>query len=509
MRFRGNIWLTGIGIILMSICSSCYEEIVIDEDPEFDPHTLFSINHIDGVTDQVSNRVFFSVGAGTMDPFIAEIHYENYSRLSFRGNPLQNDTLNDLGSININQPYTCVGTSGNQTDTFSVVFTSLPVVHIVTEEEIVDEPKSLCQIHLQYDDQGDGDAQIYQFKSTAGVEIRGASSMKYSKVSYGVELWKNSSEEDYKTGLLGMRPSEDWILDAMYIDDLRMRNKLSFDIWKIMQHSGSRDEKATYMGINSRFVELLINNEYMGLYCLNEKLSPELLNFEHDQLLRGGVMYKAIYWGEGATKFEVLNDPPQNSFFWDGWEQIYPSHDTCWDPLARLRNFVVNSTDAQFEDSIADMVDLQNLTDYYLFVNLILGYDNTGKNTYLVRTDHASGFRILPWDVEATWGIAWNKERNNPTGILTNHLFERLVATNTEGYTQQLSIQWDQLREELLTDAVISGMVNEYYQLLTESGAYAREKEKWQEFPMDYPSEYQYISKWITDRLAFLDEHFD
>ena len=58
--------------------------------------------------------------------------------------------------------------------------------------------------------------------------------MTYAKVSFGLELWKNRSEEDYKTSLLDMRPGEDWILDAMYIDDLRMRNKLSFDVWKII-----------------------------------------------------------------------------------------------------------------------------------------------------------------------------------------------------------------------------------------------------------------------------------
>lgn len=509
MRIPGNIWLPGIVVILLLLCTSCYEEIVIDGDPDADPHTLLSINRIDGITDLADNRVFFSIGANTMDPFIAEIHFEKYSQLSFRGTALQNDTINDLGKIETNRSYVCVGKSGSQTDTFSVVFSSLPLVHIVTEKEIVDEPKSLCKIHMQFDDPGDGDAQTYQFNTTAGVEIRGASSMKYSKVSYGIELWKNSSAEDYKTSLLDMRPSEDWILDAMYIDDLRMRNKLSFDIWKHIQLKDSSDFDGTYMGINCRFVELLINNAYMGLYNLNEKPSPELLNFALDQFLEGGLMYKASYWSDGATKFEIVDDPPQNSFFWDGWEQIYPAHDTCWNPLYELRKFIINSTDAKFEEGISGYMNLQNLVDYYLFVNLVQGYDNTGKNTYLVRPDHASGFQIMPWDIEATWGLAWNREKNNPRGVLTNHLFERLIATDAEGYAEQLSIQWHRHRKEDLSNDAITGMVEEYYQLLTESGAYAREKEKWQEFPMDYQAEYQYITEWIIARLAFLDAHFE
>ena len=508
MRLPGNIGLMGIWIVFLLICSSCYEEIVVEKELQSNPHTLLTINHIDGITDLANNRVLFTISGTEIDLFRAEIQYNKYSQLVFNGIPLQNDTVNDLGSIETNQSYTCICQSGSHTDTFSVVFSSLPLIQIFTEEKIIDEPKSFCKMHMQYDDPHDGSEQIYQFSTNAGIEIRGASSRRYSKVSYGIELWKNSSEEDYKTSLIDMRPSEDWILDAMYIDDLRMRNKLSFDIWKRINQGDTIYNDTKYMGINCRFVELVINNEYMGLYCLNEKLSQDLLGFAHGQFLEGGLIYKAVEWSEGATKFESLHKPPRNSFFWDGWEQIYPTHDTCWNPLWELRNFIINSTVNQFKEGISGYMNLKNLIDYYLFVNLVQGLDNTGKNTYLVRRDHASGFQILPWDIEATWGLAWNREKNTPTGMLTNHLFDRLIATNSEGYSEQLNIRWQQYRKAQFSDDAIMGMVSDYYRLLTESGAYAREKEKWQEFPMDYASEYQFITAWIMDRLEFLDDHF-
>ncbi len=508
MRLPGNIGLMGICFAFLVICSSCYEEIVLEKEQQSNPHTLLTINHADGITDLANNRVLFTMVGTENDLFRAEIQYKNYSKLVFNGIPLQNDTVNDLGRIETNQSYTCIGQSGNQTDTFSVVFSSLPLIHIVTEVKIVDEPKSFCKMHMQYDDPHDGSEQIYQFSTSAGIEIRGASSMRYSKVSYGIELWKNRSKEDYKAKLIDMRPSEEWILDAMYIDDLRMRNKLSFDIWKSINCGDTINNDTKYMGINCRFVELLINNEYMGLYCLNEKISQKLLGFAHGQFLKGGLIYKAVEWSEGATKFESLYAPPRNSFFWDGWEQIYPTHDTCWKPLSELRSFIINSTGIQFKEGISGYMNLKNLIDYYLFVNLVQGCDNTGKNTYLVRRDHASGFQILPWDIEATWGLAWNREKNTPTGMLTNHLFDRLITTNSEGYSEQLKLRWQQYRKAQFSDDAIMGMVSGYYRLLTESGAYAREKEKWQEFPMDCASEYQSITSWIPDRLEFLDDHF-
>jgi len=509
MHLPGYIKLSFVLMSFLLIGTSCYEEVLLEDDRLESRHNLLSINHINGITDLLNNRVLFALGTTEIDPFRAEIRFETYTQLSFNGIDVRNDTINDLGKVQTNQVYSCIGIEGNRTDTFDVVFTSIPLVHIVTDDTIVDEPKSFCKMYIQYDDPHDGSAQIFQFSTSAGIEIRGASSMRYSKLSYGIELWRNRSEKDYKTGLLDMRSSEDWILDAMYIDDLRMRNKLSFDIWKSINQADAAHDDNNYQGINCRFVELLINNEYQGVYSLNEKLHPELLGFTHDQFLKGGLMYKAIYWSEGSTRFEAIHAPPVNSFLWDGWEQIYPAHDTCWNPLSELRNFIVNSTDDQFEEGISGLMNIRNLIDYYLFVNLVQGYDNTGKNTYLVKWDHASGFHVLPWDIEATWGLAWNREKNRPAGTVTNHLFERLIATDSEGYTEQLVTRWQQYRTHQFSTAAITGMVTAYHQLLTESGAYAREKERWQEFPMDHAAEYQYITEWIHDRLEFLDEHFE
>lgn len=508
MRKHGNIWLPVVLISFLLICNSCYEEIQLEDELPSSRHSIISINHIDGITDLENNRVLFTLGATELDPLRAEIHFDKYEKLSFNQVDLKNDTVNDLGKVQTRQSYRCIGIEGDRTDTFEVVFTSLPLVHIVTGEKIVDEPKSYCELYMQYDDPQDGIEYIYQFNTSAGIEIRGATSMRYSKVSYGIELWKNRSEEDYKTGLLDMRSTEDWILDAMYIDDLRMRNKLSFDLWKHISLSDSPDDATKYLGINGRFVELLINNTYMGLYCLNEKLDQHLLGFTHDQFLKGGLIYKAIQWSDGSTRFESLHEPPQNSFLWDGWEQIYPAHDTCWNPLSELRNFIVNSTDHQFEEGISGYMNMQNLVDYYLFVNLVQGYDNAGKNTYLVRLDHTSGFHVLPWDIEATWGLAWNREKNRPTGLVTNNLFERLISTDSEGYTEQLVERWQQYRTTQLSDSTITGVVTEYFRLLTESGAYERERNRWQEFPLDHAEEYRYITEWIQDRLVFLDEYF-
>ena len=105
------------------------------------------------------------------------------------------------------------------------------------------------------------------YSSYAGIEIRGRTSAQLDKKSYGLELWANMYERDHSAPLLGMRYGEDWILDAMYIDKLRMRNKLSFELWEKMWSKKSETPWQTINpGIQGKFVELFINQRYMGLY---------------------------------------------------------------------------------------------------------------------------------------------------------------------------------------------------------------------------------------------------
>ncbi len=56
-----------------------------------------------------------------------------------------------------------------------------------------------------------------------------------------------------------------------------------FELWK--KNSGNK-----HYGIKAEFVELYINNEHQGLYCLNEKINAEFLNLNNTH----AVLYKFV-----------------------------------------------------------------------------------------------------------------------------------------------------------------------------------------------------------------------
>ena len=107
----------------------------------------------------------------------------------------------------------------------------------------------------------------------ARMNYRGSSSLNFRKKSYafctGKEKTKNS-KGDVDTGkenLFGLSngaKDKDWVLYAAMPDPSMMRNRLIFDTYA--QMTGK-------WGVDSKFVELIIDDEYMGVYVLMDKIT--------------------------------------------------------------------------------------------------------------------------------------------------------------------------------------------------------------------------------------------
>ena len=146
----------------------------------------------------------------------------------------------------------------------------LPIVVIEYEngiDEIPDEPRVLAVMGII--DNGEGeinhiDDPHNEYSGNIGIETRGNSTQLYEKKTYTIELW-DENLEDQSLPLFGMAEEEDWILHAMVLDKTQFRVPLCFDLSREMGHYAS----------NYRFVELVINDEYRGLYILTEKIKRD------------------------------------------------------------------------------------------------------------------------------------------------------------------------------------------------------------------------------------------
>ena len=497
--------------ILAIFLESCYKEMVIEEAGAWRmPDQVLEFDLVFAFADKEEHVLLYMLPFDTIKSFSPFVRFGAFESLEFNGRELKENEKNALGEVMVNHPYNVTARNGNKSVNYQLWFTRLPLLHIHTETKITDEPKALSWIELAYANEETETGQTLLFSGYTGIEIRGRTSAVHEKKSYGLELWEDRFGKDRTAPLLGMRYGEDWILDAMYVDPLRMRNKLSFELWEKMWDSKSHTPfKASPPGIQCEYVELFINQRYMGLYCLSERLDETLINLTAGRPGSEGVLYKAIDWTGGATAFTTYNSEPGQSLIWEGWEQVYPDHRACWDPLAELRKTVALEEDDVFSAQIDTLLNLDEVADYYLFTNMILAHDNIIKNYYLARYPNETSFLLMPWDLEGSWGIMWHGGQSSTNVVLENNLYDRLLELDVEEFEDLLEAKWENYRESVFRADAIMAAAMTYADILKGSGAIERENDRWQDAEIDMDQELQYLSDWITLRLQYLDLVFD
>ncbi len=486
---------------ILVLTASCYKEVVTFESEPNKELQLPSIIKFDGkevFLDTKLNMIRFPVVLDSTNNFSAFTSFRESSKVRFENLLLQNNKVNEFGTVEIGKSYTLTVEYGEEVSKFEFVFTNLPVFQLITDTKIWDEPKSLARMVIAAPEK-EGCLTSY-----AGVEYRGQSSRYLDKKSIGFSLWQTmTSSSEYSARLLGLKSNSDWILNGAAIDPSGIRNLISMTIWGNIVKKGSANNES-HIGVNVRLAEVFVNNKCQGFYVFSEHINHEFL-----EAAPGDVLYKAIDWAGGAAKFENFNPDVSPNCFWNGWEQIVPDcgEHLDWKPLIKLYEVVTTPEDAVFKQNISRLIDVDNFIDYYLFLNLIFAGDNTGKNVFLYKKYSDGLFQIIPWDLDGSWGIAHDGLSQGYEGILTNALYQRLFETNAENFTLKVKDRWDELRKTLFDESQLNYQFNQYFQILNESGIINVENNVWGK-NLDLKHQHIYIQTWMANRIAYLDLYF-
>ena len=383
---------------------------------------------------------------------------------------------------------------------------NMPTVTITTDGPIVNTPA----VHgiIQVDDHNGTVIEMH-----AGFKIRGTSSQQYDKKSYRVELWSDETgAEMADTTFLGLRSDDDWNLEAMWAQPLRLRDKVANQLWMEMYELPYQaNEPEALPGIRMEYVDLYLNNSYVGVYALTERMDRKQLGLRKYNGNLRGLLFKGN--GYGAPTFDTLPEYDNTLDTWANYEWVYPNEsDTVidWSALYSFTNFVMNASNVAFYLQYSAMFDVNNAIDYFLFINVLKAMDNMGRNLFVARYKKSSEFLYMPWDLDAIWGLDTDGQPTaDATGFMTNGFFDRLLDDcGAEGFVSQTQLRYNALRETVLTRDHIMELVQAQYDALVESGAYDREHEAWPEFTVD-PSQLDYLSDWLDARFAYLDEQIN
>ena len=293
---------------------------------------------------------------------------------------------------------------------------NLPIIIINTNDvEIPDEPRIPATMGI-IDNEADATNFIWDdfnhYDGHVGIETRGNSTQGFEKKTYRIELW-DEEENDISESLLGMPEEEDWILHAMVIDKTQLRIPMSFYLFQRMGHYSS----------NWRFVELVINDDYQGLYILCENIKRDnnrvdIAKLEENDIsgneLTGGYILRIDWLGDPG--FESNYDSQEGTPMFFQW--FYPKADDIQDEQANyIEEWMANFEEAVFSPNYYnslgnrynEYIDLDSFTDFLLINELSKNSDGYKLSTYTHKERDSEGGKLNAgpiWDFDQTYGVS-------------------------------------------------------------------------------------------------------
>jgi hypothetical protein len=189
-------------------------------------------------------------------------------------------------------------------------FTGLPIIYINTDAPVVSK-----EIYVNGSMKVNGNLDFTDGLYDGKIQIRGRGNSTWyqDKKPYKIKL-------PSKSGILGMPADKEWALLANYFDKTLMRNDVAFELSERIGLAWTP---------RRRFVEVIMNNEYVGNYLLTEtvKTGADRLNITTMDIKKptdttGDYLAEADYTLNGAQSFRtastvsiVLKEPDPLSDF--------------------------------------------------------------------------------------------------------------------------------------------------------------------------------------------------
>ncbi len=423
---------------------------------------------------------------------------------------------------------------------FDFASSNLPIVIISTHgASIVNEPKITADMKIIYNGEGfrnnvTDSGNIYTGK--VGIEVRGAYSASLPQKPYGFET-RDISGNNLNVSILGMPPENDWVLTANYNDKTFLRNVLAFDIF----------HKMGYYSTRTRFCEVVVNNEYQGIYLLGEKIKQDSGRVNIAKLkqedntgddVTGGYIIKTDYYDETnswMSNFTPMNKPGGKVFF------VY--HDPKPDELTQsqktyIRDFINTLEMVLYNPAFKapvfgykSYIDINSFADYFILGEVSRNVDAYKKSRFFYK-DKKSRDGLLhsgpSWDFDWAWRnllegcVHFNKTDGSGWAYKVNECETWPVPPSWEvrmlqdnDFANLVHNRYFALRNNILSQSALENTIDSVASLLNE--AQERHFQKWNILgsntgtpesgfqPSTYSGVISQFKEWISTRLTWLD----
>lgn len=359
------------------------------------------------------------------------------------------------------------------------------------------------------------------FKSNSKFRIRGNSSRNFEKKGYLVEFYNDDYSDTRDIEIDGMVADSDWVLHGPCLDKTLIRNYMAYNIaGEMMDYSP-----------NVRFCELFINNEYMGLYLLTEKIK-----YNED----GRVNITKTDPKTSNTSYIIKIDRPINDEKYrveglleamgkiytkdsGAMEILYPrktltanQHNYIEKDLSKIEKTIFSRRVIDENGDYRRYIDVESFVDYYILNEFTSNIDATSLSTYIYR-DIRGKVKTVIWDYNSAFDNYYLSDYKNKLIFDDSWWYKYLMKD--EYFIEKIIKRYRELRKSVLSDEYLLNYIDETIEYL--GPAIERNYKRWPQnltFDMLEPKErnqhthkeaIEYLKNTIKDRGAYLDKNIE
>lgn len=442
-------------------------------------------------------------------------------------------------SLGINDPSMDYSPNPSWFSMFVFNSSNLPIVSINTNgQNILDNTRIVADMGVIYNG---GTSRNYtsdpfnNYNGKISIEYRGSSSQGFPKKSFSLET-QDALGENNNVSILDMPIENDWVLYAPYSDKSLIRNVLTYQLGKSLDRYAPR----------TQLCELLINNEYQGVYVFTEKVKRDDNRVDIAKLTVNDTI------GDDLTGGYILKIDKSTNGFGFNWDSpILPPFTTNANinfklhypkenqelPVqsAYIENYVTafeNSLNGpDFTDSLLgyrNFIDVSSFIDFFIMNEVTRNVDGFRLSTYFYKDKDSKGGKLSLgplWDFNLAFGNAdycqgslttgWGSDFNqNCSDTYTIPFWWDKLKTDTT-YINELKCRWDSLRvHQMHTDSIFLSIDSLVVQL---DESQERNFMKWSILDsyvwpnnyvgLSYENEITYLKNWIEDRVVWMDDN--
>ena len=331
---------------------------------------------------------------------------------------------------------------------------------------------------------------------------------------------------------MGLPEENGFVLNAPFGDKSLMRNVLSYGLFDKIGHYSPR----------TRFVEVILNGDFQGLYVLTEKIKRDKNRVDIAKITPKDTTAEDISGGyllridkiSGMEPYEYW-ESTVNPLFPDKNKIIYQFFDPDYYELTLAQRDYVKGYMQEFDEALVgdnfkdpatgyrSYLDIPSFVDLMILNEFTKDVDAFRLSHYFYKQKVTKGGKLVsgpPWDYNLTFG---NSDFTTDFHLPENWIHPHRVAIywwdramQDPWFANQLHCRWDELYETVMSPESMSAMIDSTYLALDR--ATERNFTRWPILGTyvwpnsfvgtSYGHEMGFLRIWIGDRLNWMNDRW-